>query len=41
MKIELSEFYKKKGYRKVYVIVNRENRRMACLYNNDRTRKTI
>ena len=41
MKIELSEFYKKKGYRKVYVIVNRENRRMACLYHNDRTRKTI
>ena len=41
MKIELSEFYKKKGYRKVYVIVNRENRRMACLYHNDGTRKTI
>jgi hypothetical protein len=41
MKIELSEFYKKKGYRKVYVIVNRENRKMACLYQNDGTRKTI
>ena len=41
MKIELSEFYKKKGYKSVYIVINRENRRMACLTHKDGTRKTI
>ena len=41
MKEEISEYYKNKGYKSVYIITNKEPRRMACLIKIDGTRKTI
>lgn len=41
MVIEISEFYKEKGYIKGYLITNKESRRIVILYKNNKTTKTI
>ncbi len=41
MKIEISDYYRQKGYKYVYVIMNKEPRRMAILRKPDGTMKTI
>lgn len=41
MKLEISEYYKKKGFKQVYIIINKESRKMACLKHDDGSRKTI
>lgn len=37
MVIEVSEFYKEKGYIKAYLNTNRENRKVVSLYKEDKT----
>lgn len=41
MKIKISDYYANKGYKNAYIITNRENRRIAILIHNDKSRKTI
>lgn len=41
MIIELSDFYKKKGFKSSYLITNSENRKMVCLVGENEERKTI
>ena len=41
MVIELSEYYKNKGFKKVYVIVTKEPRRIAILVNQDGKKSSI
>ena len=37
---KISEYYKKQGFVKLYVVVNKEPRRVAILYRPDKTSKT-
>lgn len=41
MKLDKIETPFDKNWNKAYLIINRENRKMVCLYKNDTTRKTI
>ena len=41
MKEEISEFYKEQGFIKVYVVTNKEPRRVAILYKEDKTSLTM
>lgn len=41
MKEEVSEFYKEKGYNKLYIIKNKEDRNIAILYKEDGSSKTM
>lgn len=40
MEVEVSDFYKNE-FKKVYIITNKEPRRMACMIRYDNTRKVI
>lgn len=40
MKIEISEWYKNKGFDKAYTVINKDNRRM-CLLVGKQNRTTI
>ena len=41
MKEEVSDYYKQKGYERLYVVINSEPRRVAILYKSDRTSITM
>lgn len=41
MKEEISEFYKQQGFTKVYIVTNKEPRRVAILYKEDKTSLTM
>lgn len=41
MKEEVSDYYKQKGYERLYVVTNPEPRRVAILYKSDRTSTTM
>ena len=41
MKEQISDYYKQKGYERVYVVTNPEPRRVAVLYKNDGTSTTM
>lgn len=41
MKLEISNYYKEKGYKAAYLIHNKENRNMCCLVHNNGDRLTI
>lgn len=41
MKEEVSDYYKQKGYERLYVVTNPESRRVAVLYKSDRTSITM
>lgn len=41
MKEEVSEFYKEKGYKKLYIVTNPEGRKVAILYKTDKTSLTM
>ena len=41
MKEQVSDYYKQKGYERVYVVINPEPRRVAILYKNDGTSMTM
>lgn len=41
MKEQISDYYKEKGYERVYVVTNPEPRRVAILYRSDRTSTTM
>lgn len=41
MKEEISEYYKQKGYERLYVVTNPEPRRVAVLYKSDRSSMTM
>lgn len=41
MKIEISKYYKEKGYKNVYVVTNKEPRRVAILVHNDGTKTSV
>jgi len=38
---EISNFYKEKGYKKVYININKEPRRVAILYKTHREKRTM
>lgn len=41
MKEEISDYYKQKGYERLYVVTNPEPRRVAILYKSDNTSTTM
>ena len=41
MKEKISEYYKNKGYVKLYIVTNKEPRRVAILYKEDGTSTTM
>ena len=41
MKENISDYYKNKGFVKLYVVINKEPRRVAILYKEDKTSLTM
>ena len=41
MKIELSDYYKEKGFKSAYLVVNKEPRRIVILVRNDGSKTSV